>query len=100
MKTATGQKLYPIVDRLTEMDRKTLGIELGKPLSMDFACSIPSQIMGVRTGDKRQPRKGEWYLSGNPAEVYRAPNDLSTDFLIMRLVKVRTETKYFIEPTP
>jgi hypothetical protein len=46
----------------------------------------------VSTGEKRPPRKGEWYLSGAIITGYRAPNDLSAQFHIARLVRVKTET--------
>jgi hypothetical protein len=38
----------------------------------------------VRTGEKRPPRKGEWYLSGAIPNAYRAPNDLSIAYHILR----------------
>ena len=44
------------------------------------------------TGEKRPPKSGEWYLSGAIIEAYRAPNDLSTPYLIARLVRVVVET--------
>jgi hypothetical protein len=37
----------------------------------------------VRTGEKRAPRKGEFFLSGAIPEVYDAPNDLRTPYHIM-----------------
>jgi hypothetical protein len=36
------------------------------------------------TGEKRAPKRGEFYLSGAIPEVYRAPNDLTTPYYIMR----------------
>lgn len=48
-------------------------------------------LMAIRTGEKRAPQKGEWYLSGAIPEAYRAPNDLTTVFHILRLVATRTE---------
>lgn len=33
--------------------------------------------------DIRRPRKGEWYVSGAIPAAYRAPNDLSTEYLIV-----------------
>lgn len=48
--------------------------------------------MAVWTGEKRPPRKGEWYLSGAIVEAYRAPNDLTTPFHIARVVTVKIET--------
>jgi hypothetical protein len=44
------------------------------------------------TGEFRLPRKGEWYLSGNPVEAWQAPNDLARDFHIAELVQGRQVT--------
>jgi hypothetical protein len=41
----------------------------------------------VRTGEFREPRAGEWYLSGAIPEAWRAPNALSTKFHILRQVE-------------
>jgi hypothetical protein len=43
-------------------------------------------------GEKRPPRKGEFYLSGAFIEAYRAPNNLSTPYHIAHLVYVVQET--------
>jgi len=40
------------------------------------------------TGEKRCPRKGEWFLSGAIIEGYKATNDLSTVYHIAREVTV------------
>jgi len=58
----------------------------------------PKGVMAVYTGEKRTPRKGEWYLSGSIVEAYRAPNDLGTVFHIARLVKVEEVTIVRIIP--
>jgi hypothetical protein len=42
-----------------------------------------------RTGEFRAPRKGEYYLSGAIPCAYRAQNDLSTDYHIMRPIAER-----------
>jgi hypothetical protein len=55
------------------------------------------KIKCVRTGEFRAPRKGEWYLSGAIPEGYRAPNDLATDFHILKLVRVIPMTVYEIK---
>lgn len=41
----------------------------------------------VYTGEKRPPRRGEWYLSGAIVGAYRAHSDLSTEFHIATLRK-------------
>ena len=45
--------------------------------------------MAKLTGEFRKPKKGEYYLSGGIPEAYRAKNDLSMEYYILRLVKVR-----------
>ncbi len=53
---------------------------------------VTSPVKAVWTGEKRCPKKGEWYLSGAIVEAYRAPNDLSSQFHIAKLVKTETKT--------
>jgi len=55
------------------------------------------QVRAIYTGEKRPPRKGEWYLSGAIPEAYRAPNDLTTPFHIATLVRVHTETVVVVD---
>lgn len=50
-------------------------------------------VAAIRTTAFRAPRKGEWYLSGALPMAYKAPNDLSQKFRIMRLVAVERKTK-------
>ena len=53
---------------------------------------IPDRTKRMRaqwTGEFRQPKKGEWYLSGAIIEAYKAPNDLSTKFHIVRIVETK-----------
>lgn len=45
-------------------------------------------VRAVATGEKRPPRKGEWFLSGSFIEAYRAENDLTTAYDIARLAIV------------
>lgn len=45
------------------------------------------QRMAKLTGERRAPRRGEWYISGAIAEAYYAPNDLSTSYRIAKIVK-------------
>jgi hypothetical protein len=49
-------------------------------------------IRAIRTGEFREPKRGEWYLSGAIAQGYKAPNDLNTKYHILKLVKVETKT--------
>lgn len=49
-------------------------------------------IRATPTGEKRPPKKGEWYLSGSIIEAYQAKSDLSTSYYIAKLVRTRTFT--------
>lgn len=53
------------------------------------------QYHGIRTGEFRAPRAGEWYLSGAYPEAYRAKNDLDVQYHICEIV--RTRTKHIID---
>lgn len=73
MNALTG-KYFPLADPPTNDDLFALGL---------------TDKVGVRamaTGEKRPPRKGEWYLSGAIVEAYRASNDLTSEFHIAKLV--------------
>lgn len=87
---------YRLVDRLTSSERRRFGkVSEGLPdipLPETPPCGrVRVQVLAVWTGEKRQPKAGEWYLSGAEVEAYRVPNDLSTVFHIARLVKVEEE---------
>jgi hypothetical protein len=89
-----GKKFYPLADRVSLEDRRRLDLPL-------YDSIRPGTVHAVRTGEFRPPRAGEWYLSGAVVEAYRAPNDLSTDYHIARLVRTATETVTTIrEVTP
>lgn len=40
------------------------------------------------TGEKRNPKKGEWYLSGAIIEAYQARADMSTPYHIAEIVRI------------
>ena len=77
-----GIKLYPIGDGLSSEERKFFGVRLNDVWAKD--------ISAVRTSSRREPKKGEWYLSGAIPTAYKAPNDLSTEYVIAKLVKVES----------
>jgi len=43
-------------------------------------------VYAVMTGERRAPRKGEWFISGAIPEAYYAVNDLSQVYPIAKLV--------------
>lgn len=57
------------------------------PLADDPPEGLRRPLKARATGEKRPPRKGEWYLSGAQVEAYRAPNDLSTPHHIAEIVE-------------
>lgn len=66
------------------------------PLADWYPRCIPvserRNVKAVWNGEKRKPRKGEWYLSGAIIEAYLAPSDLDCQLPIAELVTVKTET--------
>ena len=40
-------------------------------------------MFGTVTGEYREPRQGEWYVSGAIPECYRAPHNLRTKYHIV-----------------
>jgi hypothetical protein len=51
-----------------------------------FTVGAGASGMGI---EFRCPKKGEWYLSGAIPVAYQAPNDLTTEYHIMKIVKIR-----------
>ncbi len=81
-------KTYPLGD--TPTSTETGGAAFNDRFASSWREGAKS-FRAVATGEKRPPRKGEWYLSGAIATAHKAPNDLSTQFQIARLVRVETK---------
>ena len=56
-----------------------------------------SEVMATPTGEFREPKKGEWFLSGAVIEAYQAESDATTKYYIARLVRVRKVITEVIE---
>ena len=82
------RQTYPLGDTPTSADLP--GVPFDKRFVSDF---LPNRhYKAVMIGRIRPPKKGEWYLSGAIPAAYRAPNDLTTSYHIMKLVRVETIT--------
>lgn len=82
-------KFYPLGDWLSEKEKEKFGVSNFTRETLD--------IKAIFSGEKRCPKKGEWYLSGAEVMAYRAPNDLTSVYHIAKLVKTKTTTKTTIE---
>jgi hypothetical protein len=89
---------YPIADMPDHDERRQLG-------SLSWLECLPSSSMRCRvsvaatpTGERRAPKRGEWFLSGAIVTAYKAPNDLSTPYRIARLVRVERIEKVVFTP--
>ena len=99
-------KAYPLADRLPYQMAEDIFQRYAPPYtgSADNVFSridgrmyaknrwIRDNVRATWTGEKRAPKKGEWYLSGSDIEAYRAPNDLGMIFHIAKIVRIETET--------
>ena len=78
-------KLYPVRDRIPMQEAEELGLDKSRGM---YSCDV----MAVKTGEFREPKSGEWYLSGAIPEAYKTRNQLSTKYHIMKIVRVETKT--------
>ncbi len=96
----TAGTTYPVGDMPTSAE--TGGAPFKERMLL-HSCGIDNaRFRVIPTGEKRVPRRGEWYLSGAEVTGFRAPNDLLSEFMIARLVRVErvvTETYRIIELT-
>jgi len=78
-----GTQAFPCRDNVRADELEALGL-------IDVKPSIANRriVKAVWTGEKRPPKKGEWYLSGAIIEAYRAKNDLSDTYPIATLVTI------------
>lgn len=86
-------RLYPVRGWLSSEELKRLfteeEIEAKRRQLLGLAPCHSSDIYAEATGERRPPKKGEWYLSGAIVEAWRAPNDLSAAYPLARLVRIQ-----------
>jgi hypothetical protein len=79
-------KLYMLGDTPTTAEIRALGLpEQPVNRSKRFARAIT-------IGEFREPRAGEWFLSGARAQAWRTSGGLTTRYHICKLVPVKRET--------
>lgn len=82
-----SKHLFPLADRPTMADLKPFGI--------DSVFSREARNLRAKgIGEFRPPKKGEWFLSGNPIDAYRhnTAATLSISYYIAKLVMTETVT--------
>jgi|ETNvirnome_2_300_1030623.scaffolds.fasta_scaffold02380_10 hypothetical protein len=93
-------KYYMLSDNLNQSERDRFGISIKDSFAISRRTIDGIIVRAVKTDSFRAPRKGEWYLSGSTPTAYKAPNDLSTAYRILRLVKLNQETKVILTEIP
>lgn len=83
--TAKEPKVYPLGD--TPSEKETGGASFNERVALSWTDGSKG-FRAVATGEKRRPRRGEWFLSGAIIAAYKASNDLSTSYHIAKLVRV------------
>ncbi len=91
---AGARVTYKLGDLATVRELKALGFgPLPRTVRMWGESSRDGRYVRAEyTGEKRPPRAGEWYLSGAIPTAYRAPSDLSSTYMILRLVAMERRT--------
>jgi hypothetical protein len=79
-------QFYQIKDMPTYAELQALGMDLSGWIK------ARATFRAIRTGEMRPPKAGEWYLSGAIPEAYRTKHDLTSNYHILRLVRVHTRT--------
>jgi hypothetical protein len=97
LKSTTGKTIYPIMYGLTDSERAWLGLIFNKFLNYeDLKTGKTVKVGAIKTGEKRPPKAGEWYISGAIPEAYRQPHDSTISMQIARLVAYEIKTTYRI----
>lgn len=86
-------KYYNLADDLTEKDCLGLGISTKFCLWSSKKISENVKVVAKKSKEYREPKKGEWFISGAIGEAYHSPNDLSNKYHIAKLVLVKSITK-------
>jgi hypothetical protein len=81
---AKTPQLYKLADYHTDRKWTTNGI-------------VHGNVMAINSKQFRCPKKGEWFLSGAIPAAYKAPNDLSQEYWIATIVRVKILTEYVLE---
>ena len=76
-------RIYRVRDIISMKDLEALGIDPAD------ALIVRKEVRAIDTGVKRNPREGEYFLSGAIPEAYRAYNDCCSPFYICNLVRVK-----------
>lgn len=73
-------KKYRILDKLSSEECKKFNV----PVDRNIVGYIKG-VFAVNIYEYREPKKGEWYLSGAVSQAYKAPNDFSSKYWIAEL---------------
>ncbi len=94
-KNYTQGTTYPLGDMPTAQE--TSGAPFEERLVLTSLGQGARGFRAAPTGQKRAPEKGEWYLSGADVCAYRAPHDLTSVFMIARLVRVEMQPARWVQ---
>ena len=90
-------KTYPLGEHPTYKERKEFELLVPEGVKIPYFSGSRYEILCIKIGEKRPPKKGEWYLSGcnenGDPNGWKAPNDLSNSFILAKLVLIQRVTK-------
>lgn len=79
-------ELFPVADRISLAEQGALGVS-GQTSAPNIGL-YPRNVRAEYTGEFREPKAGEWFLSGAHIEAYYSKNELSQKYHIAKLVRV------------
>lgn len=97
-------KYYPIADSLSQLDALNLNLKFKEDWSHGYEYELDENVIVMAKRRDwshiqyqpeytfRQPKQGEWFLSGATPAAYRAKRDLSMSYYIVELVLVKCVT--------
>lgn len=86
------KKFYKVSDWINAAERKRFDLSMKESTYIGVRVIDGIMIRAELTGEKRSPKRGEWYISGSTPVAYRAPKDFNEEYYIAKLVKLRQET--------
>lgn len=88
-------RLYPLSDPAFRTETDSMGLQIISTFANKYLHKESNSECNlyVIATEFREPKEGEWYISGAIPEAYKAPNNLSQKYWCGKLVAVKEVKK-------